>query len=153
MSKNKILIYEKSGISFTLKLTAPSEINNWLLEMINLDGETIGHIIIEEIPDYTYMFVPKDEKDIPEKSILKFGEIQIYEGYRYIGLGNFLMEKLFSTYINIINSNKFKQMYLYIQPFNGGELNSSCLFNFYRKFGFKNLIVYGFKNTHMIINL
>lgn len=105
----------------------------------------VGHIVSEVIFDaYSYEFediLSEEEFDefYPESTIVKIEYMDILNGYKNTGIGSKLMKYNMEEMIK----DGYKQFYLNASPMGFDGLSLPDLVEFYKKFGFEELLDQG----------
>jgi GNAT superfamily N-acetyltransferase len=127
------ITYKKSTDEDITKITA--YINN----------QKVGTISMELLFNaYNYEFNDVFEEDVfyklyPDDEIIKIGHIEVDDNYKNLGIGKKLMERG----MKLMKQNGYNQFYLNASPMGFKGLNTLNLVNFYKKFGFKELLNQG----------
>lgn len=109
-----------------------------------VDGEKIGSLHMEELFGYSFEFEDVFDEDeflkiFPRERIIKIEHIKVDDFYKNEGIGTMLMKKGIET----MKKKGFDQFYLNASPMGSSGLNLNDLVDFYKKFGFKELLHQG----------
>lgn len=110
-----------------------------------INNKKVGSISMEILFDaYQYEFEDVfDEhtfnKLYPDEKIVKISHIVVDDKYKNSGIGSKLMERG----MKLMKKNGYNQFYLNASPMGFKGLGTAALVNFYKKFGFKELLNQG----------
>lgn len=140
LSFNKI-VYKKSTNDDRTTITA------------FIDDEKVGSLYMEVIFDaYEYEFEDVLDEDTfndlyPDSEIVKIEHIEVNDNYKNYGIGTELMKRGMA----LMKKNGYKQFYLNASPMGNNGLDTKNLVEFYKKFGFTEILNQG-HNVLMGIN-
>jgi GNAT superfamily N-acetyltransferase len=118
-----------------------------------LDNEKVGSISMEILFDaYQYEFDDVFDEDtfeelFPDSEIVKIEHIEVDDKYKNYGIGSELMKRG----MKLMKRNGYNQFYLNASPMGFKGLGTMDLVDFYKKFGFKELLNQG-HNVLMGVN-
>lgn len=117
-------------------------------------NEKIGSVILElNINAYWYFEDDFSEEEynnyFPNDQFVKIEHIEIYDNY-YRGSG--IAKKLMNLAINKSKQLGYSQIYLNASPMGFNNLKLNDLVQFYKKFGFKEILNQG-NNVQMLLNI
>lgn len=110
-----------------------------------IKGLKIGSLSMEILYEaYQYEFEDVFDEDTfnelyPKSEIVKIEHIDVDDQYRNSGIGYKLMKRG----MELMKKNGYNQFYLNASPMGFNGLNTINLVNFYKKFGFKELLNQG----------
>ena len=110
-----------------------------------INNKKIGSLSIEVLYsgyDYEFddVFVEDEFNELfPESEIVKFEHLQVEDEYKKLGIGSELMKRG----IALMKKNGYTQFYLNASPMGFSGLDTTNLVNFYKKFGFEEILNQG----------
>ena len=110
-----------------------------------IDNKKVGSLSMEILFDaYQYEFDDVFDEDTfdelyPDIEIVKIEHIEIDDNYKNSGIGSELMERG----MKLMKVNGYNQFYLNASPMGFNGLGTMDLVDFYKKFGFKELLNQG----------
>jgi GNAT superfamily N-acetyltransferase len=110
-----------------------------------INNKKVGSLSMEVLFDaYTYEFDDVFDEDTfnelyPDSSIVKIEHIEVDDNYKNSGIGSELMKRG----MELMRKNGYNQFYLNASPMGFKGLETVDLVNFYKKFGFKELLNQG----------
>jgi GNAT superfamily N-acetyltransferase len=110
-----------------------------------INNKKVGSLSIEVLFDaYEYEFDDVFDEDTfnelyPDSSIVKIEHIEVDDNYKNSGIGSELMKRG----MELMRKNGYNQFYLNASPMGFKGLETVDLVNFYKKFGFKELLNQG----------
>lgn len=110
-----------------------------------INNKKVGLLSMEVLFDaYTYEFDDVFDEDTfnelyPDSSIVKIEHIEVDDNYKNSGIGSELMKRG----MELMRKNGYNQFYLNASPMGFKGLETVDLVNFYKKFGFKELLNQG----------
>jgi len=110
-----------------------------------IDNKKVGSLSMEILFDaYKYEFDDVFDEDTfyelyPDIEIVKIEHIEIDDNYKNSGIGSELMERG----MKLMKVNGYNQFYLNASPMGFNGLGTMDLVDFYKKFGFKELLNQG----------
>lgn len=110
-----------------------------------INNKKIGSISMEILFDsYTHEFDDVFDEDTfdelyPDSEIVKIEHIEVNDNYKNSGIGYELMKRG----MELMKKNNYNQFYLNASPMGFNGLNINDLVNFYKKFGFKEILNQG----------
>ena len=110
-----------------------------------INNQKVGSLSMEVLFDaYQYEFEDVFDEDTfnelyPKSEIVKIEHIDVDDQYRNSGIGYKLMKRG----MELMKKNGYNQFYLNASPMGFNGLNTINLVNFYKKFGFKELLNQG----------
>ena len=110
-----------------------------------INNKKVGSLSMEVLFDaYTYEFDDVFDEDTfnelyPDSSIVKIEHIEVDDNYKNSGIGSELMKRG----MELMRKNGYNQFYLNASPMGFKGLETADLVNFYKKFGFKELLNQG----------
>ncbi len=110
-----------------------------------INNEKIGTLSMDILFDaYSYEFEDVFDEDMfnelyPNNEIVKISYIQIIDEYKNLGIGSELMKRG----LELMKKNGYNQFYLNASPMGFEGLGTTDLVNFYKKFGFRELLNQG----------
>jgi GNAT superfamily N-acetyltransferase len=110
-----------------------------------INNEKIGSLTMEILYDsYNYefddVFDEEEFEDLfPESEIVKIEYLNVEDKYKNSGVGSELMKRG----MVLMRKNGYTQFYLNASPMGRSGLNTNELVNFYKKFGFKEILNQG----------
>jgi GNAT superfamily N-acetyltransferase len=110
-----------------------------------INNEKIGSLTMEILYDsYNYefddVFDEEEFEDLfPESEIVKIEYLNVEDKYKNSGVGSELMKRG----MILMRKNGYTQFYLNASPMGMSGLNTNELVNFYKKFGFKEILNQG----------
>lgn len=118
-----------------------------------VDNKRIGHLVMEVLFEaYEYDFADVFDEDTfnemyPDSAIVKIEYIDIDDAYKGMGIGTELMKRGMA----LMKKNGYTQFFLNASPMGFSGLGTVDLVEFYKKFGFKELLNQG-HNVLMGVN-
>lgn len=110
-----------------------------------INNNKVGSLSMEFLFDaYQYEFEDVFDEDTfdemyPDSEIVKIEHIEVDDNYKNSGIGSELMKHG----MELMKKNGYNQFYLNASPMGFKGLNTMDLVNFYKKFGFKELLNQG----------
>jgi len=110
-----------------------------------INNNKVGLLVMEILFDaYQYEFEDVFDEDTfdkmyPDSKIVKIEHIEVYDNYKNSGIGS----KLMKHGMELMKKNGYNQFYLNASPMGFKGLDIMDLVDFYKKFGFKELLNYG----------
>lgn len=144
---NRINKFKPLNENFNFKVS--TEEDRYKIEAV-YDGEVYGSIIFAIVFDaYEYDFYDDFSDDvIPEElfyeifgddTLVKLEHLQVEDGFKNEGIGTQLM----TNGLEFMKKQGYTKFYLNASPMGFDGLNIKNLINFYKKFGFKELLNQG----------
>ncbi len=112
---------------------------------VYINNKKVGLLSMEVLFDaYEYEFDDVFDEDTfnelyPDSSIVKIEHIEVDDNYKNSGIGSELMKRG----MELMRKNGYNQFYLNASPMGFKGLETVDLVNFYKKFGFKELLNQG----------
>lgn len=110
-----------------------------------INNQKVGSLSMEVLFDsYQYEFDDVFDEDTfneiyPDSEIIKIEIIEVDDNYKNSGIGSELMKRG----MELMKKNGYNQFYLNASPMGFKGLSTMDLVNFYKKFGFKELLNQG----------
>ncbi len=110
-----------------------------------INNEKVGSLEMKLLFDsYEYEFEDVFDEDTfyelyPNDEIVKIEHVEVDDNYKNSGIGSGLMKRG----MELMKKNGYNQFYLNASPMGSKGLGTTNLVNFYKKFGFKELLDQG----------
>lgn len=105
-----------------------------------INNNKVGLLSMEILFDsYQYEFEDVFDEIYPDIEIVKIERIEVDDNYKNSGIGSQLMK----CGMELMKKNGYNQFYLNVSPMGFKGLGTTDLVDFYKKFGFKELLNQG----------